>query len=139
MDEELEALSGGGVLPAEAVATLEDRLVAAVEEANSSFFRFALGSIDDASEWSHVTVVPGVTAPGLLSGHSTRKLAVVIPLAVSTSTGMCALQVPTFEKETVLRPGVAVMFPSFMSPHFQLAEGEQVVALLAHAYGPAFR
>ena len=70
---------------------------------------------------------------------STRKLVIVIPLAFSTEGLDGEIVFEAAQKQRAVTPGEALIFPAFMVPEFSVHGTGQIDALVAYAYGPAFR
>ena len=136
--DELTMLAEDGLTP-ELLLELERRVVDAVEQANSAFLRFDLRDVDSASEWNAVVLAAGSTVPGLSEEASTRKLVIVIPLAFSTEGLDGEIVFEAAKTHRAVPPGKALIFPAFMVPEFSVHGTGQIDALVAYAYGPAFR
>lgn len=111
----------------------------AVEQANASFFRFSLTGIDERDNPSLVTLQTGGWLPGLTEAHSTRKLTVVLPIEVATASGSAIARVDCLGKESLVKPGAMLIYPSYLYPLVALNHGEHLTAFVAHAFGPSFR
>lgn len=124
----------GSELPQDVAQALDPLFVAAVETANSEYFRFDL----DRLEVPTVVDVPlgGRSLPGLDADQSTRKLTLFLPLGSRSGT-LGRVRLPLLNKEGVLDAGTMVMFPSYISNVVEPTE--RLVGIIAFAVGPAFR
>ena len=125
-------------------AELQEQLavvVAAIETANSSYFRFDIESAVDDAEPVVLRLTPTrdtrAVGLGLDREHSTRKLVAMVVLAVD-GDGV-HLVVEGQERSTEAVPGSIVMFPAYCNVRVVGAEAAAVEVAACHAFGPAFR
>ncbi len=125
-------------------AALQEQLavvVAAVETANSNFFRFDIETAVDDDEPAVLRLTPTqdtrAAGLGLDREHSTRKLVAMVVLAVD-GDGV-QLVVEGQERATDAVPGSIVMFPAYCNVRVVGSEAAAVDVAACHAFGPAFR
>lgn len=135
---ELEAVSDSGLTPG-MLQELESRIVEAVEQANSTFLRFDLRDIDAMDEWTPTCLADGDVIGALSPDNSTRKIVIVIPLAISADHASAEVRFPSAGKSRAVVLGEVLMFPAFMAAEVSITAGARVDAFVGYAYGPAFR
>ncbi len=138
--ERISADAADDVAPEIDVAVVE-RVIAMLRQANDDYFRFELSGAIAEAEPMVVELHDGQTTAsvglGLRGDASTRKLIALVPLAFERAGG--ALVVPFVGKTEPLKVGQGHVWPAFLDARIDLAGEGTLRALVAHAFGPAFR
>ena len=124
----------GEQVPQDVARQLGTALVAAVDMANSQFFRFELRTLADVTDEALLAVSDTTALPGLDQTHQTRKLTVVLPLLAGDDS---VLRFPMLDRQVVPVPGTVVMYPAYL--YALLEPIGSFTGIVLHAEGPAFR
>lgn len=122
------------ILPA-----FKERAAALVDQVNSDYFHFDLTSGFEVEEPALEVIGASGQWPGLSDRFPNRKLTIVVPLQIDTSTGDSSWTLPPLQKCGDLRVGLALVYPAFLWPSVELIGDESISALVWHAVGHSFR
>lgn len=138
---QLRLLADNGFTAGDELDDVLAAAVMAVEEANSSYFRFELDGACTPDEPRLVTLQPGESTSsldlGLSAGQPDRKLTVMIVLPPLDGTP--TLHHDQSEKTVQLVPGQILMTPSYCSLSLDEAAPAAVSFAALHSVGRSFR
>lgn len=147
--DEAAALAGafdpvGGAAASGADVRLDDvvdQLAAMTAQANTEYFRFELTGVVGEGEPRFLHVAESGSLAdydvGLTGDESTRKLVVLLALAIDGTTADDAtIDLPVAGKSNPLKPGMAYVWPAFLDATWSAPNGVHLLVL--HAHGPAF-
>ena len=125
--------------PGDLIVLLDERLAEATKQANDSFFRYDIRTVEGLAESSTFEITDCSTLASGLVDVPTRKLTILVAIAADGPEGTSLIRVPAFNKEQDLRPGIAYLFPAFAVPSFSIPEHATLSTVVLHAHGPSFR
>lgn len=138
---QLASLAANGFSPDSQVDRLLASAVMAIEEANSSYFRFELDGVCAPGEPQLVTLQPGQSTSaidlGLSASQPDRKLTVLLVLPPVDDAP--TLHHDQSEKSAQLSPGQIVMTPSYCSLSLGPDAASAASFVAVHAVGRSFR
>ena len=128
--------------PADLLESMAPRLGGIVKQANDEFFRFDLTGALAEDE-------PGILrldtnrslaqhGCGIRAGETSRKLTVLVALTIRDLSDPHLL-LPYSAKRQAIVPGVVFVWPAFLDARLEADGDGEVMAMVAHVFGPAFR
>lgn len=115
-----------------------ERIWHAFLQANGAFYHFDLARLHDEDGPTVRLLRSGDGIPVVTCDRSTRKLTMMLPIAIHGSGG-ALVQFPQVDREVLLVPGLLVISPSFVDARLTMDEGTVVDAMITFAVGPPFR
>lgn len=136
--EELDRTVDAGLQDQAGRAEFDARVAALVQQANSGYFHFELTRLHGADDPTVMGLEHGDSIVSLTRDHSDRKLTVVVVLSID-GADLGQLTHPALAAPQEIAVGSAVVFPSYVIPTLNVADGASMRAVVTHAVGPAFR
>ncbi len=115
-----------------------ERIWHAFLQANGAFYHFDLARLHDEDGPTVRLLRSGDEIPVVTCDRSTRKLTMVLPIAIHGSDS-AFIQFPQVDRQVLLEPGLLVISPSFVHARMATDKATVVEALVTFAVGPSFR